>query len=170
MSAASPGGSTAARSPSTSSAASAWYTISGLIVLVSIDRAGCARLNFSVDFKGGSVFEFPATAAPPRQGQIRRVSGTAASTSTAQLFSLPPVSARNGRIQTKAMERRQQNVAIALEHNFHTRTARTSSRRRDVGQQITTKSIEALIVFLVVIASTSRSRSSPRWRRPRSSR
>ena len=38
-----------------------WYTISGIILLVSIAALLVKGLNFSVEFKGGSIFQFPAT-------------------------------------------------------------------------------------------------------------
>ena len=53
-----------------------WYTISGLIVLVSAIALIVRRLNFSVDFKGGSTFQFPsppARAAGHVQGEISRL-------------------------------------------------------------------------------------------------
>ena len=37
-----------------------WYTISGLILLISVGALLVVGLNFSVDFRGGSVFQFPA--------------------------------------------------------------------------------------------------------------
>ncbi len=59
-----------------------WYTISGLIVLVSAIALIVRKLNFSVEFKGGTVFTFPATTGgsaqvagpdqPPRERQGRR--------------------------------------------------------------------------------------------------
>jgi preprotein translocase subunit SecF len=36
-----------------------WYSISGLIVLVSAIALAVRSLNFSVDFRGGSIFQFP---------------------------------------------------------------------------------------------------------------
>src|ERR1700722_14630692 len=36
-----------------------WYTISGLILLVSVVALLVRGLDFSVDFKGGSTFQFP---------------------------------------------------------------------------------------------------------------
>ena len=39
-----------------------WYTMSGIIVLVSAIALLVRKLNFSVDFKGGSVFAFQAPA------------------------------------------------------------------------------------------------------------
>ena len=40
-----------------------WYTISGAILLVSVVALLVLHLNFSVDFKGGAVFQFSAPAA-----------------------------------------------------------------------------------------------------------
>ena len=37
-----------------------WYSISGLILAISVVALLVFGLNFSVDFKGGSVFQFPA--------------------------------------------------------------------------------------------------------------
>ena len=40
-----------------------WYSISGAILLISVVALLTRGLNFSVDFKGGAVFQFPAPAA-----------------------------------------------------------------------------------------------------------
>ena len=37
-----------------------WYTISAAILLISIVALFARGLDFSVDFKGGAVFQFPA--------------------------------------------------------------------------------------------------------------
>ena len=50
-----------------------WYAISGLIVLVSVVALLVRGLNFSLEFKGGSSFTFPASRHRPRQGEISRV-------------------------------------------------------------------------------------------------
>src|SRR5215471_2278438 len=49
-----------------------WYAISGVILLISIAALLLRGLNFSVEFKGGSVFQFPA-AASVSQGDITSV-------------------------------------------------------------------------------------------------
>ena len=53
-----------------------WYTISGLILLLSLVGLFGRGLNFTVDFKGGSVFQFPATSASSISQVQRAVSGT----------------------------------------------------------------------------------------------
>src|SRR6516164_7623228 len=49
-----------------------WYTISGIILLICIVALLVRGLNFSVEFKGGSIFQFPATSSTS-QGEISRV-------------------------------------------------------------------------------------------------
>ena len=54
-----------------------WYTISGLILLVSVVALLVKGLDFSVDFKGGSTFQFPYSTSQGSQatvqGEISRV-------------------------------------------------------------------------------------------------
>src|SRR3981081_3403426 len=40
-----------------------WYIISGLILLISVAALATRGLNFSVDFKGGSILQFNAPGA-----------------------------------------------------------------------------------------------------------
>ena len=56
-----------------------WYTISAVILAVSVVALLVFGLNFSVDFKGGSVFQFPAGTASITQVR-QTVSGRAAAT------------------------------------------------------------------------------------------
>ena len=44
-----------------------WYTISGLILVISIAALVFRGLNFSVEFKGGSVFQFTGHGATTTQ-------------------------------------------------------------------------------------------------------
>ena len=71
-----------------------WYTISGLIVLVSAIALIVRKLNFSVDFKGGSVFQFPSSPSQGSttvvQGMISRiVKGAGGGDATVQIASSP---------------------------------------------------------------------------------
>src|SRR5579859_7095589 len=49
-----------------------WYTMSGIIVVISAIALAVRRLNFSLEFKGGASFTFPASAGMT-QGAISRV-------------------------------------------------------------------------------------------------
>jgi preprotein translocase subunit SecF len=132
-----------------------WYTISGIILLVSVIAVAVRKLNFSVDFKGGSVFEFPAAAGQgsATQGQIARiVTNAGGGDSTVQHISSRLLSQWS--VTTKALSQTvQQNVAVALEHAFHLlpNQMQITFVGPTWGSQITTKAVEALIIFLVVI-------------------
>ncbi len=48
-----------------------WYTISGLILLVSVVALLVRGLDFSVDFKGGSTFQFPYSTSQGSQATVQ---------------------------------------------------------------------------------------------------
>jgi preprotein translocase subunit SecF len=133
-----------------------WYSISGLILLVSVVAVAVRKLNFSVDFKGGSVFQFPATGnhGSATQGQISAlVKNLGGGDSTVQLVSSKLLDQWS--VTTKALSQHvQQSIGVAIAHTFH-----LSSQNQVAitfvgptwGSQITTKAIEALIIFLIVI-------------------
>ena len=76
-----------------------WYTISGLILVISIAALLFRGLNFSVDFKGGSVFQFKA---PARHHQPDRArwSRTRAAATTRSCSRSGSASNANWQVQT----------------------------------------------------------------------
>jgi preprotein translocase subunit SecF len=132
-----------------------WYSISGLILLVSVVAVAVRKLNFSVDFKGGSVFQFPATGGQgsATQDQIQRlVSNTGGGDSTVQLVSSKLLDQWS--VTTKALSQHvQQSIGVAIEHTFHLTQNQVAITfvGPTWGSQITTKATEALIIFLIVI-------------------
>jgi preprotein translocase subunit SecF len=138
-----------------------WYTISGFIVLVSAIALIVRRLNFSVDFKGGTIFQFPSTASQGStsqvQGEISRiVTAGGGGDSTVQLVVSHLVKLQpQWTVTTKVLPQNvQQNIAVALEHAFHLTNANQMAINfvgASWGSQITTKAVEALVIFLIVI-------------------
>src|ERR1700734_3857173 len=132
-----------------------WYSISGLILLVSVVAVAVRKLNFSVDFKGGSVFQFPATGhqGTATQGQISAlVKNLGGGDSTVQLVSSKLLDQWS--VTTKALSQHvQQSIGVAIEHTFHLTQNQVAITfvGPTWGSQITTKAVEALIIFLVVI-------------------
>jgi preprotein translocase subunit SecF len=140
-----------------------WYTISGLILLVSVVALLVRGLDFSVDFKGGSTFQFPYStsqgSATQVQGEISRtVTDAGGGDATVQLTTSPDLGSR-WLVTTKALPTSPVNVseqvAVALEKKFDIPQTQMTP---DVvgptwGSQITTKALEALIIFLVVIVA-----------------
>jgi preprotein translocase subunit SecF len=128
-----------------------WYTISGIILVVCVAALLVRGLNFSVEFKGGSIYQFPA-AASMTAGEISRVVTQAGGgDSTVQHLSglTSQWQVQTGTLPTGVSEQ----VASALEKAFN--IPRQNLVVQVVGptwgSQITTKAVEALIIFLVVI-------------------
>jgi len=128
-----------------------WYIISGIILLVSVVALLTRGLNFSQEFTGGSSFTFPA-ASSVNQGDISRVVTEAGGgDSTVQYIS---GSVHQWTVQTATLNSTvSQKVADALVRAFHLQanSMTTSLVGPTWGGQITSKAIEALIIFLVVI-------------------
>jgi len=128
-----------------------WYTISGIILLVSALALVFKGLNFSQEFTGGSSFTFPA-ASSVNTGDISRVVTEAGGgDSTVQYIS---GTVHQWTVQTATLNSTaSQKVASALVRAFHIPASgmSTSLVGPTWGGQITSKAVEALIIFLVVI-------------------
>jgi preprotein translocase subunit SecF len=136
-----------------------WYTISGLIVLVSAIALAVRSLNFSVDFKGGTIFQFPEGSqggSSQVQGEISRiVTANGGGDSTVQLtvshlLKLAP----QWSVTTKSLSQALQNkIGAALAHAFNIPSNKVAIQfvGASWGSQITSKALEALIIFLIVI-------------------
>jgi len=140
-----------------------WYSISGLIVLVSAIAVIVRKLNFSVEFKGGSTFQFPYVTSqgsiPQVQGEISKlVNGIAGGDATVQ-YTTSTLLKSSWLVTTKALPvspvNISQKVATALESTFHIPAASMTPNfvGPTWGSQITSKAIEALIIFLIVIVA-----------------
>jgi preprotein translocase subunit SecF len=139
-----------------------WYAISGLIVLVAVIALLVRGLNYSVDFKGGSTFQFPVTASQGPtstvQGEISRVvSENGGGDSTVQITSSPDLGTQ-WLVTTKVLpasgsDNVSVNVTNALEKTFDVQSNKMTVDfvGPSWGSQITQKALEALIIFLVVI-------------------
>jgi preprotein translocase subunit SecF len=128
-----------------------WYAISGIILVVCVAALLVRGLNFSVEFKGGSIYQFPATASMTAGEISRVVTQAGGGDSTVQHLSglTSQWQVQTGALPTGVSEQ----VATALEKAFNI-------PRQDLvvqvvgptwGSQITTRAVEALIIFLVVI-------------------
>jgi preprotein translocase subunit SecF len=129
-----------------------WYAISGLILLVSVVALLVRGLNFSLEFKGGSSFTFPSTSSTTQNAIAQAVTKAGGGDASIQFTSTPTV--HQWTVQTGALSSDvTQNVAAALEKAFHIAQSRVSVQLVGPtwGGQITSKAIEALIIFLIVI-------------------
>jgi preprotein translocase subunit SecF len=131
-----------------------WYTISAVILAVSVVALLVFGLNFSVDFKGGSVFQFPAGTASITQVR-QTVSGAGGGDDAiVQKITNLKTGSSDWSVQTHQLTSTQQSsVESAITHDFHLTPSQVSSQfvGASWGSQISKKALEALIVFLIVI-------------------
>ena len=125
-----------------------WFTISGLLVLISLVSLVVPGLNFGIDFKGGAVFRVTPDKAVT-EAQIREAVGPAAEVVqvtesdpvqvSVQTEELPP--AEVARIRTELAE------VAGVDRNG----VSTESIGSKWGSAVSRRAIIALLVFLVVV-------------------
>ena len=127
-----------------------WYAISGAILVISIVALLVRGLDFSVDFKGGAVFTFPPPSATLSQVQTAVSDGGVSGAIVQQAHGQPS----GWQVQTKALTGAQ---TITLENTL---SSKLGVNANDItvttvgpswGSEITSKALEALIAFLIVI-------------------
>src|SRR5580693_3634071 len=127
-----------------------WYAISGAILLISVVALFARGLDFSVDFKGGAVFQFSAPSVSQTQVEATvshaGVNGAVVQQLTGKLGN------RSWQVQTNALTSQETfTVENALTNPLGAKDMSTSFVGASWGGQITTKAIQALIAFLIVI-------------------
>ena len=126
-----------------------WYTISGLILLISIIALATRGLNFSVNFKGGSILQFSAPGATLAQLHNALVNSPAGSQAIVQHVG----SGSSWQMQSAKLDFAQlQQVEHAILASGIKATGFSPSFVSGTwGSEITGKALKALIVFLIVI-------------------
>ncbi|HEX4018163.1 MAG TPA: protein translocase subunit SecF [Frankiaceae bacterium] len=125
-----------------------WYTISAVFILICIISMIFRGFTFGIDFKGGAEFDFPANGHTVTQARAA-LDGTGINVEVAQSLSSSPPSIR---IQTKPItEAQSEKVISILQTKFNTRNVNSTSFGASWGSSVTTKSVEGLIVFLVLV-------------------
>ena len=131
-----------------------WYTISGAILAVSVVALVVFGLNFSVEFKGGSVYQFAA--GNSTISQVRQTISNAGGGSDAIVQKIAPIGGGTAKwqVQTHPLSAQQQSsVQSAISQHFGVpqNQIAVTSVGASWGSQISKKAAEALIAFLIVI-------------------
>jgi preprotein translocase subunit SecF len=129
-----------------------WYAISGLILVISIASLLIRGLDYSVDFKGGSVFQFKAPAATAVQ--LNQVVETAGGGNNAIVQKVGVGSNASWQVQTAKLsfnESTKVQDALAASVKVPVNSVSTSFIGPSWGGQISQKALEALIAFLIAI-------------------
>ena len=126
-----------------------WYSISAAILLISVVALLVRGLNFSVDFKGGAVFQFQAPSSSVTQIQDT-VSGTGVKGAIVQQVN--GSLGHSWQVQTRTLSNAETNtVESTLESKAGASNMSVQFVGPSWGSQISGKAVEALIAFLIVI-------------------
>ena len=131
-----------------------WYTISGFILLISLLGLIFRGLNYSVEFKGGSLFTVPAAASVTHTGLEQVVTSNGGSNPT-----VSEVKPFNGhrpywQVQTSQLTPTKSiQIESAIAQKFHLNVGDISIQTvgSSWGSQVSQKAIQALIAFIIVI-------------------
>ena len=128
-----------------------WYTISGCILVIAVAALIFRGLNFSVDFKGGSIFEVKAPNATISQVE-KAVSDGGAGTATVQSVGVGGGQQWEAKTAPLSIVRAQKvQDALSRELGVSQNSITTQFVGPTWGSQISTKALQALIAFLIVI-------------------
>jgi preprotein translocase subunit SecF len=130
-----------------------WYAISGLILVLALVGLFARGLNFTVDFKGGSVITIPASSV----SSISRVQGAVSTTGDGQGAIVQHVgsgSSATWQVQTGKLNYSQGlrvQSELAKELGISQSKISVNFVGASWGSQISQKALQALIAFLIVI-------------------
>jgi len=131
-----------------------WYSISGLILAISVVALLVFGLNFSVDFKGGSVFQFPAGNASISQVRSTVSGAGGGSDAIVQQITNIKTGTASWNVRTHQLTSAEQtSVGNAIGRTFHLSPDQISTQfvGSSWGSQISQKALQGLIAFLIVI-------------------
>jgi preprotein translocase subunit SecF len=131
-----------------------WYTISGLILVISLAALFGRGLNESIDFKGGSLFEFKAPHATEQQVNATVVNaggGAGAIIQTVGVGSHASWEVQTSKLSAPEANRVQDAIAANLHPIGGANAISSTFNSPSWGSQISQKALEALIAFLIAI-------------------
>ncbi|HEX2158613.1 MAG TPA: protein translocase subunit SecF, partial [Actinomycetes bacterium] len=125
-----------------------WFTVSALLVLVSLVSLVVPGLNFGIDFKGGAVFRVQPTTAVT-EAQIREAVGPAAE--VVQVTEDDPVQVIVQTEELAPAEVARIRAGLAEVAGVEANAVSTDSIGSKWGSTVSRKAVIALLVFLVVV-------------------
>ncbi len=132
-----------------------WYTISGAILGISVLALVIFGLNFSIDFKGGSEFQFPAPHATATQiEQTFKADGGGADANAQEVRPFGKASfwqVQTGQLTLAQQDKLQSDVATTYNVPKGLNGVSISTVSASWGSQISQKAAEALVAFFIVI-------------------
>jgi preprotein translocase subunit SecF len=134
-----------------------WYMISGLILVVSIVSLLTLGLNLSIEFKGGTVFQFNATST----STTANVTSTIKSTGVVKEDPIVQKTGSGWRVETEALDTTQVTkvqTTIAQQYDLKNKAGAISPDAvspetvgASWGQDISQKALKGMIIFIAAI-------------------
>jgi preprotein translocase subunit SecF len=131
-----------------------WYTISGAILVISVVALIFRGLDFSVEFKGGSLFTVPASATVTQTSLSQVVAANGGTNPTVTEVKPFNGTKASWQVQTSQLSTNQSlkiQAAIAKKFDISSNNVSITTVGSSWGSQVTDHAIEALIAFLIVI-------------------
>jgi preprotein translocase subunit SecF len=130
-----------------------WYSISGAILVISLISLFVFGLHFSVDFKGGSLYQFKAGSTSI--SQVRQAVSSVGGGSDAIVQKITPIGKpAEWQVQTRTLTpvvQRNVEASLSKVSGVPENSINVTSIGASWGSEISHKAIEALIAFLIVI-------------------
>ncbi|HWE56523.1 MAG TPA: protein translocase subunit SecF [Acidimicrobiales bacterium] len=137
-----------------------WFAISGIIIVIGLVSIGVRGINFSIDFKGGSVWDVPtatATVADARNAVNQAVAGFG---NSATITVLTNTETKQRTLHVEAAAKITGNStevskitdALAKMAGVSNNAVTLNDIGPSWGSEITNKAIEAVIIFLIVVS------------------
>jgi preprotein translocase subunit SecF len=139
-----------------------WFAISGLIIVIGLGSVGIKGINFSIDFKGGTSWEVPSSATVTQaRNAIGNIGGSGSSLRQATITTLTDRETGKKTIEVQAPAKETGNStevaevtdALAKLGHVSTNDVTLNDIGPSWGSDITKKAVEAVIVFLLVVAA-----------------
>lgn len=136
-----------------------WFAISGIIILAGLVSLGVRGLNFSIDFRGGTVWEVPTTASVSTVRSTLATVGPEFGQSTIQQLTNTQTGQRTVKVEAAAKfvgqstEVSQVTSALATMAHVSTNDVQLNQVGPSWGSDITNKAIEAVIIFLIAVSA-----------------
>jgi preprotein translocase subunit SecF len=128
-----------------------WYTLSAVLLLVSVLALAVRGLNLGIDFKGGNVVTVPTATGTLQQA---RDAAASAGATQVEVTELRAESGRSLQIETEALPANgSQKLADAVAQKFDVSADQITAQQISPawGGEITKKALTGLAVFLVLI-------------------
>ena len=129
-----------------------WYAVSGVLVVLALVGIFARGLNFGIEFRGGSEFRISGVA--NTQGYEAKAQDAIAKAGIGGNVLTTVIGGNSVRVQTEAANEFNDAAKVALGTSFGVPATNVSASLigPSWGQSVSTKAIQALVVFLILVA------------------